>query len=221
MRVLVIRHGCAEDKRDWAGPDPERPLDVAGYRQAAALVALARSAARSAASCPSPTKRCVDTVVPLAHARGLRVEEDARLARHAPGEHLMDGALAPEFADAVLCTHGELMSEVLVVFRAAGVPIVAERTDDAWLLAKGAGWDLSVEDGRVTGLRHFHPAPDLACKPHARAARRRARPATGPAFRTGSGRCAGRGCRRCRRRTRSPARSRRACRAAARPSAAP
>ncbi len=174
VRVLVIRHACAEDKRDWAGPDAERPLDAAGYRQAAALVTslIGRPISRIVSS---PTRRCIDTVVPLAHARGLQVEEDARLARHAPCEHLLDGALAPEFADAVLCTHGELMSEVLVVFRAAGVPIVAECTDDAWLLAKGAGWDLSVEDGRVTGLRHFHPAPDLACKPHARAVRRPSR----------------------------------------------
>ena len=173
MHVLVIRHGCAEDKAEWSGPDPERPLDVAGYRQAAALVTslIGRPISRIVSS---PTKRCVDTVVPLAHARGLQVEEDDRLARHAPGEHLMDGALAPQFADAVLCTHGELMSAALEGFRAAGVPIIAERTDDAWLLAKGAGWDVSVEDGRVTGLRHFHPAPDLACKPHARAARRRA-----------------------------------------------
>lgn len=171
VRVLVIRHGCAGDKRDWAGPDAERPLDPAGDRQAAALVAAltGRPVSRIVSS---PARRCVDTVVPLAQARGLRVEEGPGLERTASGAELIGLVVAPESADAVLCTHGELMSHALAVFREEGVPMTADRTDDAWLLTKGSGWDLSVEDGRVTRLRHHHPAPGLTCGAHDGTARR-------------------------------------------------
>ena len=46
------------------------------------------------------------------------------------------------------------------------MPTSAQRTDDAWLLSKGSGWDITVEDGTVTALSHFHPTPDLDCATH-------------------------------------------------------
>lgn len=165
VRVLLIRHGCAGNKRRWSGDDAERPLDPAGYRQAAALATalMARPFDRIASS---PTKRCIDTVVPLAHARGLQVEEWPQLGRATSGDELWELVTSPEAADTVLCTHGEVMTGLLERLRADGVPMTAAHTDDAWLLAKGSGWDLTVEGGAVKALRHFHPAPDLDCPEH-------------------------------------------------------
>ena len=35
--LYLIRHACAGNKRQWTGPDVERPLDAAGIAQAVAL----------------------------------------------------------------------------------------------------------------------------------------------------------------------------------------
>jgi 8-oxo-dGTP diphosphatase len=167
--VLVIRHGCAGHKDDWEGPDAARPLDAAGVAQAAAFVPvlLTRPVRRIASS---PTARCIDTVVPLAHARGLPVDEDPRLGRSTTGDELLVLVSRDESADAVLCTHGEVMQGALEALRGAGVPIAARNAgDDALLLAKGSGWDLTVEGGAVIALRHVYPDPDLTCADHATA----------------------------------------------------
>lgn len=168
--MLLVRHGCAGNKREWSGDDADRPLDTTGDLQAAALAAalITRPVRRIASS---PTRRCVDTVVPLAHARGLAVEEWPPLGRSASGDDVWAVITSPEAADAVLCTHGEVMTGLLERLRAVGAPITAERAHDAWLLAKGSGWDLTVEDGTVTALSHLHPAPDLGCAAHAAARR--------------------------------------------------
>jgi 8-oxo-dGTP diphosphatase len=165
VRVLVVRHGCAGDKRSWPGPDTERPLDDAGRRLAAALPGLLadRPIARIASS---PTRRCVDTVVPLAEARGLAVAGDPGLAPSASDGRLLAAIVDPASAGAVLCTHGEVMAPALRRLRLAGVPIHARHDDAARLLAKGSVWELTVDAGRVTVLHHVEPAASLACPAH-------------------------------------------------------
>jgi phosphohistidine phosphatase SixA len=167
VRVLVIRHGCAGDKRHWHGPDAERPLDEQGRRQAEALVDVLRDPTiRRIVS--SPTARCVESVVPLANAHGLPIEEDERLAPTTSGDQLLALVTKPESADAVLCSHGEVMQEALGALRERGIEIEArDESDDTLLLTKGTGWDLTVEDGEVTALRHLHPDPWLDCTAHA------------------------------------------------------
>jgi phosphohistidine phosphatase SixA len=105
---VLLRHASAGDREDWDGPDRLRPLDKRGRRQAAELVELLRPfELRRVVS--SPYTRCVDTVVPLAAALGLPVEQDDCLAEGAgPGAQELvqeDGVLA--------CTHGDVVYEVL------------------------------------------------------------------------------------------------------------
>jgi len=105
---VLLRHASAGDRDDWDGPDHLRPLDKRGRRQAADLVELLRPfGLRRVVS--SPYIRCVDTVVPLAAALGVPVEEDDRLAEGAgPGARELlqeDGVLA--------CTHGDVVYDVL------------------------------------------------------------------------------------------------------------
>ena len=105
---MLLRHASAGDRDDWDGPDHLRPLDKRGRRQAADLVELLRPfGLRRVVS--SPYIRCVDTVVPLAAALGVPVEEDDRLAEGAgPGARELlqeDGVLA--------CTHGDVVYDVL------------------------------------------------------------------------------------------------------------
>jgi phosphohistidine phosphatase SixA len=104
--MLLLRHASAGDRLAWAGPDAARPLDGRGRRQADALVeqfadyTIARIVA-------SPAARCVQTVEPLARARGLTVEtDDALSVERQSGE---GAALVRALAgDVVVCAHGGL-----------------------------------------------------------------------------------------------------------------
>lgn len=168
VRVLLVRHGCAGNKREWHGPDAERPLDDVGVRQSEALAdELGTTGIRRLAT--SPTRRCRDTVAPLAHRVGLPVEDVGVLAVDTDPEELLALLTRPDAHDGVFCTHGELMARLLEVVRAAGTPIDAPRPDDGWLLGKGTGWDLTVDErsGRVVALRHVQPHRLVVCRRHA------------------------------------------------------
>ena len=105
--ILLVRHASAGEREEWEGDDRERPLDERGRAQAAALVELlARFPVERVLS--SPAARCVETVAPLAAARGLAPESRDELAEEHQGT---DGAalvrsLARE--DVVVCGHGGL-----------------------------------------------------------------------------------------------------------------
>jgi 8-oxo-(d)GTP phosphatase len=117
VTVLLIRHAVAKDRHRWEGDDDLRPLTARGRKQAELLVEqLAAFAVSSLLS--SPSVRCVDTVAPLAAARRLSVEVDDVL-----GEGTGRGAVAfverllDAGADAALCSHGDVIPEVLDALR--------------------------------------------------------------------------------------------------------
>jgi 8-oxo-(d)GTP phosphatase len=106
LTVLLVRHASAGDRKEWAGDDRERPLDERGRERAVELVdTLAPFRIEEILS--SPYRRCVDSVQPLAEARGLDLE-----LRHALGEeHFHDAIeLVRRLAgdDVVVCGHGGL-----------------------------------------------------------------------------------------------------------------
>lgn len=128
MIVYLVRHASAEARETWGGDDRTRPLDGLGLRQAEELVdQLGRREFRRIVS--SPYVRCVETVVPLAHARGLAVEHAEALGEGADAE----GALAL-FRSArvplVACVHGDLAEELLGEAAKAGSTAVVELRDD-------------------------------------------------------------------------------------------
>lgn len=104
---MLVRHGSAGDREAWEGDDRERPLDEKGARQAAELVdLLAPYAIERILS--SPAVRCVQTMEPLAKARGLSIEPRDEL-----GEELQTTAgaeLVRSLADSglAICGHGGL-----------------------------------------------------------------------------------------------------------------
>jgi phosphohistidine phosphatase SixA len=109
MNVVLLRHGSAGDRAEWEGDDRLRPLDPRGRRQAAKLVApLVELGVQRVIS--SSYVRCVQTVEPLAEALGVEVELDDRLAEGA-GRAALE--LLEEVDDAVACTHGDIVEEVL------------------------------------------------------------------------------------------------------------
>jgi 8-oxo-dGTP diphosphatase len=105
MTIVLLRHAWAGDSEHWSGDDTRRPLDERGHDQALALPGrLAPYAAARILS--SPYLRCVQTVEPLATARGLPVEPCDELSEE---RQERDGlALLRSLAgtDAIVCTHG-------------------------------------------------------------------------------------------------------------------
>jgi len=105
--LLLVRHARAGDRAEWEGDDRERPLDDRGLEQAARLVEqVARFTVEAILA--SPHVRCVQTVEPLAAARGLPVQLRAELAEER--QRLDGAALVRSLAgrDVVVCGHGGL-----------------------------------------------------------------------------------------------------------------
>ena len=148
VEVLLIRHAHAGHRGDLH--DERRPLSEKGRRQAAAIaeryadVGLRRTVT-------SPYVRCVETMVPLAAGAGTEVEEITELGEgHGPVAAL---ALVEHATEPIaLCSHGDVIGEVLTLLDRRGVPL------DAAALQKGSTWRLTVFDGAVVA-GHYDPPP--------------------------------------------------------------
>jgi len=105
--MLLIRHARAGERTEWSGDDRGRPLDERGRKQAADLVG-ALSDYPLTRILSSPYDRCVQTVEPLARARGLDVEIRGELAE----EQQLDAGVALVRSlldqDVAVCGHGGL-----------------------------------------------------------------------------------------------------------------
>ena len=112
MIVVLVRHGRAGERSEWEGDDRLRPLDAKGRRQAEGLVGVLEPYPVDRIL-TSPYLRCVQTVEPLAGARGLELEEVDELAEgKTRGEVL--GLLDRLDAECpVLSTHGDVVDELL------------------------------------------------------------------------------------------------------------
>jgi 8-oxo-dGTP diphosphatase len=146
-RILLIRHAKSGSRERWEGDDRLRPLTRSGWRQAEALVEKLRDEPIERIL-SSPYLRCIQTVEPLAAARGLRVE---------PTDDLAEGAgigplrrLLAELGNAALCTHGDVVQEVVEWLRHRGVAVDGG-------LAKGSIWVLDVVHGEVVAARYLPP----------------------------------------------------------------
>ena len=107
MALLLVRHARAGDRTEWEGDDRERPVDPRGAEQARRLVELLEPFAVDEIL-SSPYLRCVQTVEPLAEARGLSIELRPELGEP---HQMTDGiALVRALAgrDVVVCGHGGL-----------------------------------------------------------------------------------------------------------------
>ena len=134
----MIRHARAGKRAEWDGVDRLRPLDDRGRVQADRLVEqISDRDFRLILS--SPSLRCVQTVQPLAAARGLTVEEDEALAEGS-GAAAALAALRAVGEPVVACVHGDLLAE-----------LVGEKTP------KGSTTVLELDDDSATVLERLEP----------------------------------------------------------------
>jgi 8-oxo-dGTP diphosphatase len=155
VKLLLVRHGRAGHRSEWDGDDRARPLSRRGWKQAEGLVtALAGYDVSRILS--SPYVRCVQTVEPLATARGLKIEEAEEFAEGNSHKAIeMVRGLADGAGAIVVCSHGDVIPDIVEHLA---------RTDNMRLpnelhWAKGSTWVLSAHHGRFEDAGYIPPPP--------------------------------------------------------------
>lgn len=156
MRIIVVRHGQAEPKKGWTGPDDLRPLTGRGRRQAERLGKVI--GVRPGRIMSSPAVRCRDTVQPLGSAYGVEVELAEALSTEG-GQEAAElcrklATSEPAGSVVVLCTHRETMVEMLPELARQYGRKLGHRLPGA----KGGAWVLRFEDGRLVKVDYRPPA---------------------------------------------------------------
>jgi len=155
VTLFVVRHAHAGQRSAWTGDDRLRTLSERGEAQARSIAAtLAAWSPPPATILTSPSRRCVQTVDPLAGKLGLTPSQDDRLFEGATCAEVAD--LLDEVAhdDAVLCSHGDVIPLLLDL-------LVAEGADATHPLVwqKASVWVVEGRSGDWGAARYL-PPPD-------------------------------------------------------------
>lgn len=157
--AYLIRHAKAKNRLKWSERDYLRPLTKAGFAQAAALPALYEGQPFSRIF-SSPYVRCVQTLEPLAVARGLTLETADELAEGAPIGAALELMLSVSGeGPAAFCTHADVMMNSIEELFDAGV-----RLDGPLEFKKAATWILEVRDRSFAGGRYLPPPGEVSTR---------------------------------------------------------
>lgn len=155
MTLFVVRHAHAGQRSAWAGDDRLRPLSERGEAQARSIAsALAAWEPAPGRIVTSPSRRCVQTVEPLAGKLGLVPDQDDRLFEGATRREV--AALFDEVAgdDVVLCSHGDVIPILLELLVDDGM-----RPERDLLWQKASVWVIEGRRG-AWGAGRYVPPPD-------------------------------------------------------------
>ena len=150
MTLYLVRHAKAGSRKAWTGDDELRPLSKAGKTQARALAKRLADAGITRILSSAYT-RCRQTVEPLADRVGVPAE---------PSDALREGASLAESLrlvekvvgeNAVLCTHGDVLGNLLMHYVHLGVELETDRIE------KASVWALELADGEVRSATYFPP----------------------------------------------------------------
>jgi len=150
VTIYLVRHARAGSRQRWKKDDALRPLSKVGRAQAVGIDRALREFDIDRIV-TSPFLRCRQTVEPLAEHRSDRIETSDALAEGARLEHALALVEKHLGEHAVLCTHGDVMRDLLDHFARHGVKLRDHRME------KGSVWILSVGDGEVSGSRYLPP----------------------------------------------------------------
>ncbi len=149
--MLLIRHAHAGTRRDANGPDRGRRLSAKGVKQARSLIETLESYSPQRIV-SSPSLRCVQTVLPLAEAMRIKIEEDDCLAE-GTGLAALDLVRSVANEKIALCTHGDVIPEVLVALADEDHLDLGPRPRQA----KGSVWVLEAEGERFVKAAYLPP----------------------------------------------------------------
>lgn len=151
MRLIVVRHGTAKAKGSWKGSDDDRPLTTTGLEQAEAISRRLHRY-RPARIVSSPSLRCRQTIEPLATTSGVQIELTKALATDGgrAGIDLALEVVASNVSTAVLCTHRELIVDILPKLAHQHGVSISHRLPGA----KGGSWTLLYRRGRLVSIKY-------------------------------------------------------------------
>ena len=162
--LLLVRHAKAGSRRDWDGPDDERPLDAQGRRQAQQLADVL-PVFGPVELLTAERVRCRQTLEPLAERTGLElrtlpeVGEERYAADPRAGLAAVQRLLEPTEGPGVrvVCSQGGAIPSVLV---GLGVRWEGARLHPP--AAKGSVWALGGRPGALLAdyYRTLGPDPD-------------------------------------------------------------
>ncbi|GII64624.1 NUDIX hydrolase [Sphaerisporangium krabiense] len=113
--LLLVRHATAGERDEWPGDDDLRPLDKQGEGQSRTLAELLYGY-RPATLLSSPSRRCVQTVLPYAARERLSVGTDRLLTETGydpPATLARTLALLDSGEPALVCSHGKVLPGLL------------------------------------------------------------------------------------------------------------
>lgn len=153
MRALLLRHVEAGDRAALTGDDRQRPVSEHGRRQAEALVGLlADHPVERVVS--SPLLRCVQSVEPIAAARGLEINVEDGLAEGASLDAVRCLLRGLGERPALLCSHGDVIGAVITDLGHRGTDLPPS---PRW--PKASVWALTGDPSRPTAV--FVPPPTV------------------------------------------------------------
>jgi 8-oxo-dGTP diphosphatase len=142
MSLYLVRHASAGE-RGFGPDDRHRPLDEIG-RARAIQIADQLATVATGRLLTSPYVRCVQTIEPLVARTATVLEKTTALAEAQPFEPVLD--LLVSLPDgSVLCSHGDLIPDVMDALARRGMDIVGA---PSW--KKGVVWVLERDNGSVT-----------------------------------------------------------------------
>jgi 8-oxo-dGTP diphosphatase len=151
--IFLVRHAKAGHRNDDHPDDSKRPLTSSGWAQAQALVHTLIAAGATGPVLASPYTRCMQTVQPVAEHLGLAVAADERLAENQPFAPMVE--LIEGLTDgAVLCSHGDMIPDVIDALHRRGCRIV---TEPNW--KKASVWQLDRDESRRVVTAAAWPPP--------------------------------------------------------------
>ena len=152
--MMLVRHGHAGTKEGWAGDDRLRPLDARGLRQAKHLVDVIVPL-HPTRLISSPYTRCLQTMELMATQTGIAIEEEDALIPNA-GQRAIEvvrGLATGTSTRVVLCTHGEVIGEVLGALASEDGVRLGRRPPGL----KGCTWILDFRKGKAASARYLTP----------------------------------------------------------------
>jgi len=149
--IYLVRHASAGIRSDTDSDDWRRQLDKRGKRQTRALrdLLMAHPITRIGSS---NYARCVDTVTPFAKRLGVPVELEGALVEGSHPHRIVSLIAELQEESAVLCSHGDVIGDLIGHLFAEGVPMDGPRKWD-----KGSIWELRTIAGRVVAGHYVPP----------------------------------------------------------------
>ncbi len=150
-KLYVVRHADAGHRGGHQQPDEQRSLSERGTRQADGLRAQLADAGITRLLA-SPSRRCQQTLAPLGIQLGLEVEVDGRLNEGQGSAGAMAVADELREVNAALCSHGDVIPDLLDALMAGGTRLKGELR---W--QKASTWVLTWDGPRLVKGRYLPP----------------------------------------------------------------